>query len=682
MERKNWIGETLNDRYQLDEKLGQGGMATVYKATDPNLRRTVAIKIIHPHLSDDPQFVRRFEEEAAAVAQLRHPNIVQVYDFNNDNDLYYIVFEYVAGESLQDRQKRYLAQSSEMPLEQIVAIVAQVADALDYAHKRNIIHRDVKPANVMINIYGNPILMDFGIVKIAGGTQHTATGAVLGTARYMGPEQIRGEKVDSRTDIYSLGAMLYELVSGRPPFDSDSTMTVMMMHVSDPLPDVRQFRPNLPSDLIAILNTALSKKPDDRFQTAAAMGTALRAANLRVAPSVDALAMEQTYIEPALPGMVEFSAAEAVTDKPTSFKKSAPGQEPTSEPAWSPPPPVSPPPATAPTGSGKSSRMPIIIGAVALFVLLGVLGIVVGPRLFGGGGDDVAETTESNAEGSGAMLVDQATATSPPTATFTPIPTATPEPTATFTPEPTPTPLHRPGDVEMFALPSGDEVPMVYVPDGLFRMGSDSGESNEQPIHDVYLDEFWIDKTEVTIAQYALCVEAGVCAKPAHLYSFNRESYFENDLYADYPVIWMVWDDANTFCQWAGKRLPTEAEWEKAARGTDGRTYPWGNEIDYLLANYDLSVNDTSEVGSYVIGASPYGAMDMAGNVWEWTADWFDDVYYAESPDNNPTGAENGTKRVLRGGAWVSDSEDVRAARRGRSFPDNTNNRFGFRCAQ
>jgi formylglycine-generating enzyme required for sulfatase activity len=512
----------------------------------------------------------------------------------------------------------------------------------------------------------------------------------------MGPEQIRGEKVDSRTDIYSLGAMLYELVSGHPPFDSDSTMTVMMMHVSDPLPDVRQFRPNLPSDLIAILNTALSKNPDDRFQTAAAMATALRGANLRAAPSAASLAMEQTYIEPVLPGIAAISAVDALTDKPTNSQKPAPVQEP----AWSqPPPPISPPPATAPTGSGKSSRMPIIIGAVALLVILLVLGIVVGPRLLGGGSDEIAETTESNAEGSGAMLADQATATSDPTATPSPIPTETPEPTATFTPEPTPTPLHRPGDVELFALPTGDEVPMVYVPEGSFTMGTtldaamvvceterdDCQRSwfiNETPPHELFLDAFWIDQTEVTNSQYVACVDAEVCAKPKTEASYTRASYFRGDEFADFPVIYIDWESANTFCEWRDARLPTEAEWEKAARGDDERTFPWGNEIDGALANYNKSRADTTMVGSYPDGASPYGALDMVGNVWEWVADWYYGDYYTESPSSNPTGPDSGELKVMRGGCWAFFGiNNARTVVRRSHDPTSTYNYVGFRCA-
>ena len=282
MSEPTWIGKTIGGRYQVEALLGQGGMSSVYRAMDPNLRRTVAVKIIHPHLSGDQGFVRRFEEEAAAVAQLRHPNIIQVFDFNHDGNTYFIVFEFIPGESLQSYLERLNETKRPMSIQESVDIVAKVGDALDFAHEQGLIHRDVKPANVMINVRQQPILMDFGIAKIVGGTQHTATGAVLGTARYMSPEQIKGQGIDKRTDIYSLGVMLYEMLSGRPPFEADSAMTLMMMHIQDPVPDLGQIRPDVPPALMAVIMKALEKERVNRYQTAAEFAQALRNVNLTV----------------------------------------------------------------------------------------------------------------------------------------------------------------------------------------------------------------------------------------------------------------------------------------------------------------------------------------------------------------------------------------------------------------
>ncbi len=276
MAKSKWIGKKLSNRYLIEDLLGQGGMSAVYKASDPNLKRVVAIKMIHTHLSDDPNFVQRFEEEASSVAQLRHHGIIQVYDFNKDDDVYYMVLEFVPGETFQDHLKRLNSEGRKLSADKVAEYMAGICDAVDYAHQRGMIHRDIKPANLMLNTQGQAILMDFGIAKIVGGQSHTATGAVVGTAMYMSPEQIRGESPDRRSDIYSLGVTLYEMAGGQPPFQADSAMTLMMMHVNDPVPDLRKLNPDVPDNLVAVINKALAKDPNDRYQTAGQMASALR----------------------------------------------------------------------------------------------------------------------------------------------------------------------------------------------------------------------------------------------------------------------------------------------------------------------------------------------------------------------------------------------------------------------
>lgn len=278
MVKNQWLGQTLGGRYKIEELLGQGGMSAVFRASDPNLRRTVAVKIIHPHLVDHEEFVRRFEEEAAAVARLRHPNIIQIYDFNHDSGLYYMVMEYVSGESLLERIRRLRAAGRQLPYAETMRCITQICEALDYAHQRNMIHRDIKPANMMIDSNGQAILMDFGIAKIIGGQQHTATGAVVGTALYMSPEQIRSERFDHRTDIYSLGVTLFEMVHGRPPFEAESTMALLMMHLNEAPPDLRNLRPDIPPALVEIIEKAMQKEPGGRYQSAGEMAAALRRA--------------------------------------------------------------------------------------------------------------------------------------------------------------------------------------------------------------------------------------------------------------------------------------------------------------------------------------------------------------------------------------------------------------------
>ncbi len=251
-----------------------------------------------------------------------------------------------------------------------------------------------------------------------------------------------------------------------------------------------------------------------------------------------------------------------------------------------------------------------------------------------------------------------------------------------------------------------DETP---IPGGDFLMGSSDADieaalagcspgadgctraqlANETPQHAVHLAAFLIDTFEVTNARYQACVDAGVCTAPTSSASETRARYFGNPDYADFPVIFVDWDQAAAFCAWEGKRLPTEAEWEMAARGVDGRRYPWGNQApDCTLANFAATgdqagcADDTRRVGSYPAGASPEGVMDMAGNVWEWTSDWYAEDYYTVALAAHPTGPDSGSRRAVRGGAWINAADGVRAANRNSAAPSDRNRSLGFRCAR
>jgi formylglycine-generating enzyme required for sulfatase activity len=234
---------------------------------------------------------------------------------------------------------------------------------------------------------------------------------------------------------------------------------------------------------------------------------------------------------------------------------------------------------------------------------------------------------------------------------------------------------------------------MVHVPAGEFTMGSDEGDSDEQPVHTVYLDAFYIDKTEVTNAQFVQFLneqgnqeEGGVTwldiGDEDCLITESGGQYQPQSGYSDHPVIEASWYGANAYCQWAGKRLPTEAEWEKAARGTDGRTYPWGEGIDCDHAQYKECGGQTVPVGSKSKGAGPYGALDMGGNVMEWVGDWWAHGYYATSPESNPKGPASGVYRVIRGGSWYYGVAGLRAADRGGIDPDDSDPGVGFRCVR
>jgi formylglycine-generating enzyme required for sulfatase activity len=227
-----------------------------------------------------------------------------------------------------------------------------------------------------------------------------------------------------------------------------------------------------------------------------------------------------------------------------------------------------------------------------------------------------------------------------------------------------------------------ESMPMVFVSAGTFEMGNDHFR-DERPAHLIIMNSFWIDQTEVTNGQYQQCATEDVCQPPQRFDSYSRPQYYDNSEFANFPVIYVTWDDADTFCRWAGRRLPTEAEWERAARGPDARIYPWGNQLPSPgLLNYDFRIGDTSAVGSYPLGASPYGVLDMAGNVNEWVADWYEADYYSQSPRSDPQGPVRTGYRVVRGGSWLDNRNYVRSGLRLSYPPESAFVDLGFRCAE
>jgi eukaryotic-like serine/threonine-protein kinase len=273
-----------------------------------------------------------------------------------------------------------------------------------------------------------------------------------------------------------------------------------------------------------------------------------------------------------------------------------------------------------------------------------------------------------------------------PTATLQPTNTPAPPATPTRMP-PTPDPSLGIGSKRIF---DKDGMTLLYIPAGEFVMGSNDGPDNEKPQHTVYLDAFWIDQTEVTNAMYAKCVKAEACRTPVHTSSQTRASYYGNPQFDNYPVVYVNWYYARKYCTWVDGDLPTEAQWEKAARGTDGRLYPWGNQTpDKTRLNYNSAIGDTTQVGLYPTGASPYGTLDMAGNVREWVRDWYSEKYYDSSPERNPIGptqerAGSVSVRVLvlRGVSWYDVASFVRASYRDWSGNGNQSVYIGFRCVR
>jgi serine/threonine-protein kinase len=265
------IGRVLAGRYELDEIVGQGGMATVYRAHDQALGRDVALKVLRDQYAADPEFVERFDREARGAARLAHPNVVDIYDVGSDDGMRYLVMELVEGENL----KRLIRRSAPLPPALVIRLGREIAAALDYAHRRGLIHRDVKPQNVLIDAEGHAKLTDFGIVEAAGSAALTETGTVLGTAQYMAPEQARGRSVGPPSDIYSLGVVLYEMATGRLPFEGETPLAIALRHVQDEPTPPRRLNPSLPPALEAAILRAMAKDPARRYPSAAALAEEL-----------------------------------------------------------------------------------------------------------------------------------------------------------------------------------------------------------------------------------------------------------------------------------------------------------------------------------------------------------------------------------------------------------------------
>jgi eukaryotic-like serine/threonine-protein kinase len=266
-------GRVLGDRYRLDHKLARGGMATVWVAEDPLLSRKVAIKVLHPELAVDDGLRARFRNEAIAAARLTHPGIVATYDTGDDDGTAYIVMELIDGPTV----RQLLRDEGPLPVREVVRIGMQVADALEAAHRAGIVHRDVKPPNVLVPPAGPVKVTDFGIAKAVGVDDLTRTGTVMGTARYLAPGQVNGRPIDARTDVYGLGLLLYEMLCGRPPFGGDTDVATAMARLTTTAPPIRPQRPDVPQELDDIVHKCMARDPARRYASAGAVRAALAA---------------------------------------------------------------------------------------------------------------------------------------------------------------------------------------------------------------------------------------------------------------------------------------------------------------------------------------------------------------------------------------------------------------------
>ncbi len=311
-------GQTLG-KYRILEPLGRGGMAQVYKAYHPGLDRYVAIKVLRSDLVEETEFLSRFRREARAVAALRHPNIVHVYDFDVHEDLYYMVMELLEGDTLKAYLNAFRTRNERMPLGDLTRILSDVLAALAFAHAEGVIHRDLKPANILLTKRGQAVLTDFGIAQILGGTQYTVTGALMGTLSYMAPEQGRDGKCDVRSDIYSLGIAFYEMLTGVVPFDADTPLAILLKHLNDPLRLPRTIDDTIPEAYERVVLKALSKDPQERYQSADEMSAALHLAAQETGidvPGTTSLPLMVTFpsLHPAQVAVFSGNGKEKLTD--------------------------------------------------------------------------------------------------------------------------------------------------------------------------------------------------------------------------------------------------------------------------------------------------------------------------------------------------------------------------------
>ena len=630
-------GQTLNNRYRIAQLLSQGGFGAVYRAWDLNLEKITAVK---ENLETSDAGTAQFQREAKFLSNLTHPNLPRVTDyFVIPGQGQYLVMDFIEGKDLQT-----MLRESGGPLPEALVLdwAFQVCDALYYLHAQTppIIHRDIKPANIRImasaqHPQGRAVLVDFGIAKQQEAGKVTTMGARAVTHGFSPPEQYGLGITDAQSDVYALGATLYHLLTN---LDLPAAMDLVSGQAAALRP-AQQVNPAVSPHTSQALEHAMQLNMAKRTASIAAFKAELSAPPARAFPV-------QTVAKPVAAPSTEIIAPPPFEMGRTPAKAGFP---------W--------------------LRLAVVAGAGVLLLLLLVIFFVL--RFLYAQQIPVPLTASP-------AVTEAADLTSP--ATEAPAPT----------PAPGALPAGQPGETR---LALADGMVLIYIPAGQFMMGSSlmevGSKEDQTPRRTVILDGYWIDRSEVTNAMYATCVAAGDCSPPARLNSARRSTYYGAPDFANYPVVWVTWFDAQTYCTWAGRRLPTEAEWERAARGDQGAAYPWGDDLPYgNSANYcdvncslegrDPSVDDgyedTSVVGSYPNGVSPFRLFDMAGNVWEWVADW-----YAASYDPNallnPTGPIAGDFQVLRGGSFENTAFDIRAANRYASAPDVASVSFGFRCA-
>lgn len=612
------LDEALGRKYQVICRIGGGGMAQVYLARHQVHGGLFAVKVLVDRLAEDPSVVARFQQEARMAATLaNHPNIVPIFDIGSGCGLHYMIMQFVPGENLAS----YLRREGRLSLPDTANVVTQTAEALSCADAKRIVHRDLKPANMLLDNAGCIKLLDFGISRIADFADGlTRPGESIGTPHYMSPEQIRGEPCDSRSDLYSLGVVFFELASGHRPFEYETRTAIQNAHLSSRPPSLLAFDPMLPQWCDTIVQRLLAKKPVERYQSTTellkdlvAHGANRGPGTLR--PIVDAdlrQALERAESIPLdrtadpLTALVSTDLELPNTASDNIARRIAQNRG------------LS---ATAgEQGEAKKksqARRPEAIAVVVFFIAAGAIALVMIQSRRG--------TSLSTAPTSSAVQI---------------------------------------------ALPqvySDDHGRMMLVNAGPFlfeRRGISEAKT-------ITLPAFYVDETEVSNMEYRRFCQATGHPPP------QTRDYKEHP---DYPVSGVSKEDAEAYAEWAGRRLPSEEEWEKAARGSDTRTFPWGD----APWNSDIPKH-LEAVKSEPSRRSPYGAYNMAGNVWEWTAS----IYPTQASDMVAMRRLLGGQpfspiwQVIKGGSFSSGGYENFAISKRRGLPRDARSPWiGFRCVR
>lgn len=610
-------GETISKRYRIHSLLGRGAHGAVYRVWDTADQREYALK---EYLRDDEAIRQLWPRQFRRLAGLRHPQLPTWRDhFRVEGMGHYLVSDFVAGASLQE----LLDQYGPLPPERAVAWLQSAAEPLTYLHGQGVFHLNLKPANLRLSPAGELFVVDTGLPEL---------GVPVGVEGFAPPEQRRQQEATAASDIYSLGATLYALLTNQPPSAALKRESGLAT-----LTSARELNPDTPPYLALVANRALSLQPAARYEKVADFAHALN--------NPLGVAAAQT---PSTPTTGRRTADSA----PTSWPQPSAGK----------------PRRTMPTRTIWGLTVVLLILVIAVVSL----SLLDREELVGGSPDAATATVQSQVL---AVLTGIA-------------PTRTPIPPATVPPTPTPAPLI-----------SQTGMRMLYMPSGVFRLGNDDGDPDEKPSQLVTLDPYFIDETEVTNAQYAQCVDAGVCRLPGNLGASYHPTYYGTAEYANYPVLFVDWYGADTFCRWRDARLPSEAEWERAAGYSPTQLqrtlFPWGDAFDGTRLNFcdancsreggdgtvDDGHRDTAPVTSYANGRSPIGTYNMLGNVAEWVNDWYERDYYETASQSNPRGPAEGEYKVLRGGSWFSLVEELTVSQRTFFDPAVSRATIGFRCA-